>query len=409
MRKIKKLKKWEKIFIICSIGVIVTCIVIYGYRAIHYYSLMNVKSDEQSLYEVITNKSNIVYSGDGLYNDDGYYFKGKEVNNYISYSGQLWRIVSITDNNIKLISDDILTSIVWGYDTNYSESYVNSLLKTYMESLDNTLIKSSKWCDSSIDINNYKCDNLIENDIGLLSTQEYLKAGGANSYLNINKYFWLINYDSDMKVYYVFEQGGINNEYKKEDTYYSYGVRPVINILMPSTFTGNGTKEDPYIISDTNNYKIGKNIDYKGYSFKILSSNEEYTKLILNDVLYDENNEKIKLNYNDAINYINNKFINNFKEDLVECKFNKNTYNNSNKYNYLDNDSYTGYGYLPSVGEIYSNEIDNVWLGTIYDKTLSYTVSGSTLFVDLNSNTNYIRPVICVNTNSLEDKNETNN
>ena len=396
------MKKSEKIFIITSIVIIIIIISIYAYRAVHYYSLMNVKNNDPSLYDTITSKYNIAYSGDGLYDDDGYYFKGTEVNNYVSYSGILWRIISVSDNSMKLISNDILTSIVWGHDTNYSNSYVNSLLKSYEELLDKTLIISDKWCDSSIDINNYECDNLVEENIGLLSIKEYLKAGGASSYININKYFWLINYDSDMKAYYVFDQGGINNDYKKEDTYYSYGVRPVINILISNEFTGTGTKEDPYVIGDTN-YKIGKNIDYKGYSFKILSSNDEYTKLILNDVLYDENNKKIKLNYNDTINYINNTFINNFKEDLVECKFNKNTYNISNKYNYLDNSTYTGYSYLPIVGEIYSNEIDGVWLGTSYDKNLSYTVSGSSLFVDLNSNTNYIRPVICVNTNSLED------
>ena len=402
MEKGKKLKKGEKIFIITNIVIILIIISIYAYRTTYYYSSMNVKNNNLSLYEVVTNKNNIVYSGDGLYDDDGYYFKGKDVNNYVSYSGLLWRIITINDNSIRLISDDILTSIVWGYDTNYSESYINSLLKSYKESLDRELIISDKWCDSSIDINNYECDNLIEEDIGLLSIKEYLKAGGANSYININKYFWLINYDSDMKAYYVFDQGGINNDSKKEDTYYSYGVRPIINILVTNEFTGNGTKEDPYVIGDTS-YKTGKNIDYKGYSFKILSSNDEYTKLILNDVLYDENNNKIKLNYNDTINYINNTFINNFKEDLVECTFNKNIYNNSNHYNYLDNSTFMGYSYLPIVGEMYSNEIDGVWLGTSSDKNLSYTVSGSSLFIDLNSNTNYIRPVICVNTKSLED------
>ena len=63
----KKLKKWEKIFIIMSIIIIFIIIGIYAYRLVFYYKKTNIIPENAKLKDVITNQVNIVYSGDGLY------------------------------------------------------------------------------------------------------------------------------------------------------------------------------------------------------------------------------------------------------------------------------------------------------------------------------------------------------
>ena len=117
------MKRWEKIYIICNIVVIIFIISIYTYRMVYYYKKMNVVVKDSSLVDILENK--VVYSGDGLYKeDDNYYFKGKNVDNYVYYYGNLYRIVSVTNDGIKLISNDSVTSMVYGVNKVFSTSNI---------------------------------------------------------------------------------------------------------------------------------------------------------------------------------------------------------------------------------------------------------------------------------------------
>ena len=58
------MKRWEKIYIICNIVVIIFIISIYTYRMVYYYKKMNVVVKDSSLVDILENK--VVYSGDGL-------------------------------------------------------------------------------------------------------------------------------------------------------------------------------------------------------------------------------------------------------------------------------------------------------------------------------------------------------
>ena len=61
---------------------------------IHYYRIENPKiEDVKTLVELVTLGKNLTDNGDGLYHEnDIYYYKGKNVNNYLKYSGRLFRI-----------------------------------------------------------------------------------------------------------------------------------------------------------------------------------------------------------------------------------------------------------------------------------------------------------------------------
>ena len=332
MKKEKtKLKLWEKIFIITNIVIILLTISIYAYRTIHYYKKLNYVESNHNLLEKI--KSNITYKGDGLYkkDEDNYYYNGKEVNNYLSFSGRLWRMIGIDKTGIKLITEDNQTLLVWGNNTNFENSIINNWLNKdiFIKTLSNKeKIVPALWCNAGIDINNYNCSENKEYLVGLITTDEYLKAGGINSYLNTNSYFWTLNTSSDNKAYYIHNGGGINNDLGSNEILYSYGVRPVIYLNANVNYlSGNGTKENPYIIEENNNVKlnkhnIGEYVNYSNYNFRILETSEEYTKLIMDGIIMDEENE-LKINYDKVDNYLNNEFINKLnKNSLVEVNFN---------------------------------------------------------------------------------------
>ena len=93
-----KMKKWEKLFVTLSIVFILGCVVFYGYRLIHYYKKFNPsKKDSNGLLSVeIPKSSTLVTEGKGLYSLNGsYIYRGDVEDNYIMYSGLLFRILKI--------------------------------------------------------------------------------------------------------------------------------------------------------------------------------------------------------------------------------------------------------------------------------------------------------------------------
>ena len=120
--------KKSNIFITINLLFILGCCIFYGSRLLYFYRLENPKKIKQmeTLEKMISHKGNIIVSGDGLYqNNEEYIFKGKNTNNYLEYDGRLWRIVKMSKNgDIKLITEDAQTSLVWGIDDNFEESYV---------------------------------------------------------------------------------------------------------------------------------------------------------------------------------------------------------------------------------------------------------------------------------------------
>ena len=96
----KPAKLWEKIFWGVSLTFILGCCIFYGKRLIHYYKIYNPTDPSgnrvQLIADEITGRSEFVYEGTGLYNNEtGYVYKGDVNNNYIKYNNMMWRIVKI--------------------------------------------------------------------------------------------------------------------------------------------------------------------------------------------------------------------------------------------------------------------------------------------------------------------------
>ncbi len=411
-KKTKKVAKtWEKVFVVMSFVVMFIILWIYALRTIYYYRKTNYIEENARLIDVAANQMKVVYSGDGLYkNDDNtYYYNGTIVDNYLYYSGMLWRIIGVDDIGIKIITEDNLTSLVWGINANYQESNIYKWLNedTFINAIYNKDdLVSGNWCNESVDLNDYKCSDNTASMVGLLSVDEYLKSGGISSYLNNGSYFWTVNTSEDNKAYYIHNEGGINNEVSSGNSYYSYGVRPVIYLSKDIKYlSGTGTIDEPYIVEtndevEINNHPVGSYVKYNDYTFRILEVNEENTLLILDGYLTNEEKEGIKVSYKN-INSSLNEFISKFKEEeLSKYKFAKTEFNFNKSYDYKSimdsNESYVG---IPTVGTLFTPEYDNVWLNT-YSSTkenLIYTTAkNANLFANLGSSDNYIRPIICI-------------
>ena len=339
-RKHKKVRIDINKFILVNIIVLGFFTLFYGFRLIYFYKLENPKiKKNESIYKLATMKKNIVKIGDGLYKEkDGYIYKGKNVDNYVKYSGRVWRIVKTVGDNIKLVSNDIDTSLVWGIDTDYENSLVRNYLntttsiKSYYDTLSNKeFLIDTETCVDNYNNGDYSCDKKVTDKVGLISIYEYQDAGGLNSYLNIGKYFWTSNTSDDNKAWYVYKEGTLNNNVYSGKTYFIYGVRPTITVKGDTkVLKGVGTKEDPFDIdlpttNVLNSKRIGEYVKYSDYIWRIIDADTDSVKVALNGVI-EKDNEKYAPSFGSSSymdlsskmgQYLNNEFYNAVDKEYI--------------------------------------------------------------------------------------------
>ena len=293
----KRVIKKEKIFRFCSVIFLSSLFIFFSFRLVYNYmkeQKANSLIDNGMLSTKIINN---LKKENYLYNDNKYILKNLVENNYVSYSGILWRIVSVDDGKIKLVSDENVTVLPFG--KNYDESnvikWLNSTFKSNLTQPD-LFITEFDSCVNNVDkIEKSDCNN-SKNYVSLLSMNDYIDAGANNSYLNNNTYFWLSALNGS-EPWYVFDNGGL----KTDSNNHIYGVRPVIVLNDIEYIYGNGTKSSPYIISnepvDTlSEIELGSYIDYSGYTWKVVSKDETSVKVVLSTPL-KLNDEEIKKIY----------------------------------------------------------------------------------------------------------------
>ena len=92
---------------------------------------------------------NVVKSGDGLYYDSNtgeYYYRGANPDNYIEFSGDVWRIMSISpQGNLKIIKEDRINL------SDYSGVYSND---NYKGRFDEAGRRTSGYCSNSYAVSN---------------------------------------------------------------------------------------------------------------------------------------------------------------------------------------------------------------------------------------------------------------
>ena len=206
-----------------------------------YESYISTKEIEQQM------KESGLTTFDDLRQD--FYLKGNVTNNYVSYSGITWRIVSFQKGMMKLISQGVV-------DSAGSKNYQDAL--TYLNgTFYNDLVNKDYVSESSYAIGlvsnatSNTTENVIASEetnhkkykIGLLSAGEYLRAREGSTSFLANGTTWLLTKQNTSAAYYL-----SGSTLASASLTTSKSLRPVILLKDYVVFSGTGTSSDPYVV-----------------------------------------------------------------------------------------------------------------------------------------------------------------
>jgi len=299
------------------------------------------------LVDVLLKKQKYVDLTEGLVfnkEDKVYRYIGNVDDNYLEYSGSLYRIIEIDSfKNIKAVSDKSFTNIYGNLSNGYKDSYINKWLNIseadgsgiFEKNLYNPdLLFYTTMCDDVItDLTNITCDNKSSDyRIGILSLYDYAKSGGKSGYLNNGESFYLNTLDDNKGYYYITPEGEVSIGELATKT---YGVRPVLTFNGDvDLIDGKGTIDEPYII-ETHEIKtlkdlyVGNIIEFSENKFIVLDVSKNDIKVASVESLKDKEGNEILINFgssssaysnssNTVGNYLNNTYYNSLENnDLI--------------------------------------------------------------------------------------------
>ena len=284
---------------------------------------------------------------------DQTFITGSNPNNYIWYSGNLWRAVSIdsSDNSVKLVTSSNISSIPYDDDSSAFEgSYIEEWLND--TSVDGFLgnlrqpekfIKmNSKWnasqmADNSKPPREEEGGTIVEDTVGLLNYYEF---GKISEYINDMRSTYLLTPYDSTNIWYFYQYSIFNFSISdKSNNIQNPGIKASIN-LKPEikVVDGDGSEDDPYRLEGDNdkNLKGTKlNTRYSGeyISFGVGENNlyrivshefEGLTKITSASVL-KENGENKTIGFNSNYplsniysvetslgSFLNNEFLDNY-------------------------------------------------------------------------------------------------
>ena len=238
-------------------------------------------------------KELVTTTGDGLYADtyeEGrYIYKGANPNNYITFSGETWRIISVeSDNTIKIMRNESIGDMVW--DETDSNNWVRpATLNTYLNgeyleglSYNDKVVSHNFSIGRVTNDNNDLADQINDENgttwngkVGLITASEYLRANTntaqceTNMLNNDNRetclttnwmygavpsggYMWTIspNASTSHDVFCVSLVGTLGLLNLSFNGNISYGVVPVLYLSSDITLQGEGTSSNPYVIEN---------------------------------------------------------------------------------------------------------------------------------------------------------------
>lgn len=379
----KRRLKIRPVLIALNVSLLIIIALFYIFRLVKYYLKENGHKDANTttlLVDELIKKQSYVDQTKGLVHDKNasiYRYIGKVEDNYLEYSGILFRIVGIDkDNNIKAISDSNLTLMYSGLEKGFDKSYVYKWLnksdEKYSGIFENNMDSTDKYltntylCDDVVsDLKNINCEkNNNALKITLLSLYDYASAGGKESYLNNGESYYLSTIDDKNNNYFINTTGdvGLNKISSK-----IYGVRPVITIKNDvALMHGDGSKTSPYAvieksISKLSDVYVSKYINYSGNTYRVISTGEN-VKIALSDNIKDGDK------YLEKIFGGKNNIYSTTKKTIGE--YLNNTYYKSIKNNDLIVKSSYGIG---------SNTLDNLDYTAVYSKTNTFNIGMLTL------------------------------
>ena len=211
---------------------------------------------------------------------DQTFITGTDPNNYIWYSGKLWRAVSIdpTDNSVKLVTQWNISGIPYNpskptaFEGSYMEAWLNDTsVDGFLGNLrdyENFIKTDSVWNATLTTATTKPAETTMVTDpVGLLNIYEYTMSYSgtdySNGYLNNGLRWWTITPDSASYVRSVYNNGGATYV----NQIYSYGVRPSINLKSSVKIVdGDGTIDNPYRLNGDNDTNLSGTLLSSRYS-----------------------------------------------------------------------------------------------------------------------------------------------
>ena len=352
--------------------------------------------------------------------------------NYVWYSGHLWRVIKVNpDNSLKLITDDSAAGFSYGsnasgssfYDASYAQKWLNNVFYPALNNADNMVV-TGEFCkqgNTSTSIR-YVCDDAykVQSKVGMLTIDEYRILAGQNGFLNNGDRFFTMTPTSGNTAWVIHEDGSaVANHYVNEP----YAIRPVINIKNTvNVLSGTGKVDDPFILdeaktADSNlvNKTSGEYVMFGGRAWRIVSSSSVGTKLIADDYVAVDNIYS-NVEYGTIGKFSTTSGVGNFLQVNIYNKLGayqqyvvKTNYNN-NKYSLGQDPTTTlnngtnmsAYVGLIRVGELMSGSTSTGRVTNMTSWMMTSTSSGKQWFITdggtseyaSNSNVHGLRPVI---------------
>ena len=307
--------------------------------------------DDGHLLEEITDKGEVGtvvlddISKDSIY-DDGTdtFITGEYPNNYIWYSGKLWRAVSVNNESktVKLVTQWDISTISYNassnttFDDSYMEEWLNDttvdgFLGNLRES-EKFIVMDAKWnaTEDTTTLGNItrpSDDGTVVTDaVGLLNIYEYQESYRGTTYnkgyLNNDLYWYTLTPYNLNKTCVINSNGNLSSVYPTN----FHGVRPSINLRNNvKIISGTGKEEDPYRLEGDNDTVPSGTLLKDRYSgeyikfgndennlYRIVShENENGTKITSAEPLKDLGIFKT-MSFGDNINYSNTNTIGTF-------------------------------------------------------------------------------------------------
>ncbi len=282
------------------------------------YKVTYTASDTFNNKTVVTRTVKVVERISNLVkNEAGTIYKGVDPNNYIYFSGMLFRIVDVTNSgNVRIIADQDVANV--NYDG--IKEWLDDYYEKHLTKNARRLLVKEKYCQMGLNGGNIgnttNCDSYTEaRNSYIISATDINKTldETGDSYLFTNSISWIANKENDEQVYatrkYFF---GVDAKYYLFDKEVNNGIRPVLTIKGDTLIKGGkGTLESPYILGEftrgrakdlLNTRTSGEFVKYSGSGdlWQIIDvASDGTTKVILNTVLTspDGMSGNVRINY----------------------------------------------------------------------------------------------------------------
>ena len=227
-------------------------------------------------------------------------YTGSNPNNYIYFSGMLFRIVDIDGDNVRIVAEQDVSNVNYTAIDEWLEYYYDHIADESKK-----FVVKNKYCDMKTndnDISNIdKCNSYTkEKEVSILSASDINQATTEmENWLRPDSISWVRN-EKDSKNAYTVRNRFYNTDarYMSFDQNYNFGIRPVLTIKGSTLIEdGDGTKENPYSIGDMEKAKAGDKLNtrhsgefvsYSGMLWRIIDiDSDNTTKVIANTTVYN--------------------------------------------------------------------------------------------------------------------------